>query len=199
MPRLKVATVSEVPTPWLCLQHDLRERGIDPGRINRVVDRTMDDNLTALRKGEVDVVQMFEPYVSMALRAGAGDILYAASSRGPTVYTTFLATRDSIRRNRTAFAAMVRATRRTLDWVAEHSAEELADEVAPFYPDVPLDLLTTSLRCYRDAGLWARKPDVSRQGFDRLAESLESGGFISRMHSYEDCVDQSLCSLPPAR
>jgi hypothetical protein len=40
---------------------------------------------------------------------------------------------------------------------------------------------------------------VSRQGFDRLAESLKSGGFISRMHSYEDCVDQSLCSPPPAR
>ena len=96
LPRLKVATVSEVPTPWLCLQHDLRERGVDPGRINRVTDRTMGDNLRALRKGEVDVVQMFEPYVSMAVRAGAGDILYAASNRGPTVYTTFLTTRDSI-------------------------------------------------------------------------------------------------------
>jgi NitT/TauT family transport system substrate-binding protein len=112
--RLKVATVSEVPTPWLCLQHDLRERGVNPGRIYRVADRTMGDNLTALRKGEVDVVQMFEPYVSMALQAGAGDILYAASNRGPTVYTTFLTTRDNISRNRVAFAAMVRATRRTL-------------------------------------------------------------------------------------
>src|ERR1700720_1017817 len=91
--RLKVATVSEVPTPWLCLQHDLREQGIDPGRINRVTDRTMGDNLRALRKGEVDVGQMFEPYVSMALRAGAGHIPYAASNRGPTVYTTFLTTR----------------------------------------------------------------------------------------------------------
>src|ERR1700730_15774398 len=64
--RLKVATVSEVPTPWLCLQHDLRERGVDPGRINRVAERTMGDNLTALRKGELDVAQMFEPYASMA-------------------------------------------------------------------------------------------------------------------------------------
>ena len=192
LPRLKIATVSEVPTPWLCLQHDLREQGVDPGRINRVADRTMADNLEVLRKGELDVVQMFEPYASMALRAGAGDILYAASTRGPTVYTTFLATRDGILRNRMPFAAMVRATRRTLDWVAEHSAEELADVVAPFYPDVARDILASSLRRYRDAGLWARTPDVSRQGFARLAASLKSGGFISRMHSYEDCVDQSL-------
>jgi hypothetical protein len=34
---------------------------------------------------------------------------------------------------------------------------------------------------------------VSRSGFARLAESLLSGGFISRRPVYEDCVDQSLC------
>ena len=92
------------------------------------------------------MVQMFEPYVSMASQMGVGDILYAASERGPTVYTTFLASRDSIRRNRAAFAAMVRATRRMLAWLAEHSAEELADAVAQFYPDVPRDILVRSLR-----------------------------------------------------
>jgi len=195
---VRFGSVAEVPTPWLCLQHDLRELGIDPKRMNRVANLTMGDNLTALRKGELDVAQMFEPYASMALQAGAGAILYAASSRGPTVYTTFLATHDSIRRNRAAFLAMIRATRRTLDWVAAHSAEELAAAVAPFYPDVPPDLLTSSLGRYRDAGLWARSPDVSRPGFDRLAESLKSGELITHMHSYEDCVDQSLCRLSEA-
>lgn len=192
LPRLRVATVSEVPTPWLCLQHDLREQGVDPERINRVADGTMADHLDALRRGEADVVQLFEPYASLALRSGAGDILYAASSRGPTTYTTFLTTRDSILKNRMAFAAMVRATHRTLAWVADHSAEELAEAVTSFYPDVPREVLASSLRRYRDADLWAHTPDVSRQGFDRLAESLKSGGFITRLHSYEDCVEQRL-------
>ncbi len=190
---LKLATVSEVPTPWLCLQHDLREQGVDPSRLDRVTDRTMAENLAALRNGELDVAQMFEPYVSLALQQGAGDILYAASARGPTVYTTFLASRDSIRRNRAAFEAVVRATRRMLLWLAEHGAEDLSEAVAPYYPDVPRDILVSSLRRYHDAGLWARTPEVSREGFARLADSMKSGGFISRMHTYEDCVDQSLC------
>ena len=86
---------------------------------------------------------------------------------------------------------MVRATRRTLAWVGEHSAQELADAVAPYYPHVAGEHLASSLRRYRDAGLWARTPDVSRQGFARLADSLKSGGFISKLHAYEDCVDQS--------
>src|SRR3982751_2416716 len=38
---LKLGTVSEVPTPWLCLQHDLRLAGIDPDNIDCVTGRTM--------------------------------------------------------------------------------------------------------------------------------------------------------------
>jgi NitT/TauT family transport system substrate-binding protein len=192
LPRETLGVVSEVPTPWLCLQHDLRLQGVDPATLNSVTGRTMADNLEALGRGELGVAQMFEPYVSMALQAGAGRILYAANSRGPTVYTTFLASRDSVRRNRAAFDAMVRATRRTLAWVAEHSAGELADAVAPYYPHVTRELLASSLQRYRDAGLWPRTPEVSRQGFSRLADSLKSGGFISQLHAFEDCVDQSL-------
>jgi NitT/TauT family transport system substrate-binding protein len=190
--RLRLATVSEVPTPWLCLQHDLRQNGIDPDRLERVANRTMAENLEALRSGALDVAQMFEPYASMALKSGIGNILYAASSRGPTVYTTFLASRDSIARNRTAFAAMVRAVRRMQSWLSDYGSEELAAAVAPFYPEVASDLLTSALRRYYEAGVWAHSPEVSREGFARLAASLLSGGFISRIHAYEDCVDQSL-------
>jgi NitT/TauT family transport system substrate-binding protein len=190
--QLRLATVLEVPTPWLCLQHDLRRIGVDPDRLERVANRTMAGNLEALRNGELDVAQMFEPYASMALQAGIGKIIYAASARGPTVYTTFLATRDGIARNRAAFAAMVRAVRRMQSWLGDHGAEELADVVAPFYPDVAHGLLVNSLQRYRDAGLWARRPEVSREGFARLSESLRSGGFVSRLHAYKDCVDQTL-------
>jgi NitT/TauT family transport system substrate-binding protein len=193
LPRLRFATVSEVPTPWLCLQQDLRDAEVDPNGLRRVDDRTMADNLEALRKGDLDVAQLFEPYVSTAVASGAGRILYAASARGHTVYTTFLATRDSIARNRASFRAMVRAVRRTQAWLQGHRADELAAAVKPFYPGVADDLLVSSLRRYHDAGLWATRPEVSRQGFARLAASLLSGGFISRIHSYEDCVDQSLC------
>jgi NitT/TauT family transport system substrate-binding protein len=191
LPALRFAAVSEVPTPWMCLQQDLRELGMDPAKLDRGTG-SMADNVAALRSGKLDVVQMFEPYVSMALAKGAGDILYTASTRGPTVYTTFIATRSGIERHRAAFAGMIRATQHMQTWLAEHSAEELAEVSAPFFPDVAHDLLVSSLRRYREAGIWARTTEVSRAGFARLAESLLSGGYISRMPSYEDCVDPSL-------
>jgi NitT/TauT family transport system substrate-binding protein len=190
--RLRFAAVSEAPTPWMCLQNDLREQGIDPSRLARAPDRPMATNFEALCNGELDVVQLFEPYPSMVLQSGAGHILYAANARGPTVYTTFIATKDAIKRHRDAFAGITRAIRHMQDWLAQHSPEELAEITAPFFPDIARNIFVSSLRRYGQAGVWARTPDVSRQGFKRLGECLVSGGFIARMPTYEDCVDQSL-------
>jgi NMT1/THI5 like len=84
---LRFASVSEVPTPWLCLQQDLREAGIDPNRLDRVTDRSMAENLAALREGRLDAVQLFEPLVEEAVTSGAGHLWYQASGRGRTSYT----------------------------------------------------------------------------------------------------------------
>lgn len=189
---LRFAAVSEVPTPWMCLQHDLRERNIDPSRIERASERPMADNLAALRAGQLDVIQVFEPYVSVAINEGCGKVLYAGSSRGPTVYTTFIASRDGTARHRAAFAGMVRAIARMQHWLAAHPAEELAELTTWYYPDVSLEILSGSLERYRQAGLWAATPQVSRQGFARLADSLLSGGFITRLSRLEECVDAAL-------
>ena len=128
----------------------------------------------------------------MALQSGCGKILYTASSRGPTVYTTFVTTRTGLNRHRDAFAGMMRAIAHMQGWLAKRGAEELAEITAPFFPQIERNILVSSLRRYAEAGIWARTPDVSRQGFARLGECLLSGGFISRMPIYEDCVDQSL-------
>jgi NitT/TauT family transport system substrate-binding protein len=192
LPSLRFAAVSEVPTPWMCLQHDLREQGIDPSRLHRAVERPMEENVKALCNQQLDVVQVFEPFVSMAVQKGACRVLYAASTRGPTVYTTFITTRSGIERHRASFAGMTRAIQHMQRWLTEHSAEELAEVTTRFFPDIAGDILLSSLRRYHQAGIWARTPDVSRPGFARLGKSLFSGGFISRTPTYEECVDQSL-------
>jgi len=189
---LRFATVSEVPTPWMCLQQDLREAGIDPKGITRVHDQTMRDNYAALRGKKLDVMQAFEPFASQAEIDRAGTILYAASSRGPTVYTSFIASRSKVAAQRDEFCAVTRALARMQRWLYAHSGKELAEVVASFFPDVPEELLVRSLQRYLDAGLWARDTAMSRQGFERLGLSFLSGGSLRRSPVFEDCVDPSL-------
>ena len=192
LPRLRFASVAEVPTPWMCLQHDLRLAGLDPKTLPRVTDRTMAENLAALRDGKLDVVQMFEPYVTTALRGGFGKILYAASSRGPCVYTSFIASRTRIAAQRPMFAAALRAVAAMQGWLVKNGDEKLAEVTAPYYPDVPPDVLREGLSRYRQAGIWPATPAMSRDGFVRLAESFLSGGALVRPPSFEDCVEEGL-------
>jgi NitT/TauT family transport system substrate-binding protein len=189
---LRFASVSEVPTPWMCLQHDLRLAGIDPQQVARVADRTMADNLAALREGRLDVVQLFEPFVAQAVGAGFGKIAYAASTRGPCVYTSYIATRERVAARRDAFAAVLRATARTQEWLAAQGGKALAAVVAPFFPEVAPDVLADALRRYGENQLWAASPVMSRAGFARLGESFLSGGTLSRLPSYEACVTPSM-------
>src|ERR1051325_5329884 len=93
--RLRFASTSEVPTPWLCLEQDLRDAGIDPVSLPRITGRTMAENVAALAADSLDVAQLFEPFVEQAVGAG-GHVWYPASSRGRTSYTVFVTRRDRL-------------------------------------------------------------------------------------------------------
>jgi NitT/TauT family transport system substrate-binding protein len=128
----------------------------------------------------------------MAERDRAGEVLYAASTRGPTAYTAFISTRAACAACRDEFAAMTRATARMLAWLYDNPPEELARAVTRFFPQLPRDVLVASLRRYRDSGLWSRDTRMDTQGFARLGQSLQSGGFIISQPRYDHCVDQFL-------
>ena len=59
---------------------------------------------------------------------------------------------------------------------------------ASFFPDVPRELLRAGFERYQRAGLWTRTTTLSEKGFERLAYSLQLGGFISRRAPYAECV-----------
>jgi NitT/TauT family transport system substrate-binding protein len=191
---LRMGVVSEVPTPWLCLQADLQDAGIDTRamidtkRVN--IGLTMRQQLQAIKNGDLDVGQFFEPYVSQALTEGTGRLLYAASDRGPTVYTTFICSRDGLARQYDAFASLTRTLQMLQDWISAHGPTELAHITAPFFPDIPHTLFRSSIERYYFDGIWARHPEVSKSGFDRLSHSLHAGGFISSHMDYASCVHQ---------
>ena len=188
LPELRMASVSEVPTPWICLQQDLRDSGVDPDAIPRVSDATMGDNLKALAAGELDVIQAFEPFATLAEQQGAGIPLHAAHARGFTAYTTFLSTAQNLERHDQAFRTMSEALLALRPWLDAEGGAALARAVREFYPHVELPVLERSLTRYHAAGLWTCRPEISRVGFERLALSMRASGFIDHAAPYEACV-----------
>jgi NitT/TauT family transport system substrate-binding protein len=189
---MRFATVSEVPTPWLCLQEDLRQAGVDPERLDRVADRIMADNFAALREGRLEAVQLFEPVVEEALASKIGHLWHTASSRGRTTYTAFVTTRDRLTAAPEPLLRMVKAIFRTQQWIHAHSPQEVAAAIAPFFPMLAPGALAGAVARYQAQQIWGRDPVLPADGFDRLRRALVSSGFIRRSVAYEACVDNSL-------
>ncbi len=196
----RLAIVSEVPTPWLCLQHDLRLAGIDPTSIACVTGQTMARNVEALRAGEVDVIQVFEPFPSLLLSQGAAHVWYEAAHRGPTSYTTFYARRGTLAARRDELLRMVRAIGRTEKWVARATGAEIAQAIAAYFTDLSPAILEAACTRYKTLGIWSDTPILPRAGYDRLRDGLVSGGFVSPGAPFETAVDNALAdAVSPER
>jgi len=189
---VRFASVSEVPTPWLCLQDDIRRAGVDPAGLHRISDRTMADNAAALRAGTLDAAQLFQPYAEDLIASGAGHIWYAAADRGLTAYTTLVTRRSVLLSRRDEMLAMVRAVNRALRWIAGTPGVDVARTLGSFFPDVPPSIFAAAIDRYRALRLYAPDPVLRREGFDRLAAAMRSGGALGREIPFETCVDNSL-------
>ncbi|MBR0649685.1 ABC transporter substrate-binding protein [Roseomonas terrae] len=191
LPALRFGSVSEVPTPWWCLQDDLRQAGIDPAALNRVTDRSMAQNVAAVLGGELDVAQAFEPHAALA-EAQGGAVWHRAADRGPSAYTAFYATEARIAERRTEFEAMIRAMAASLRWMAAASPAAIAATIAPLFPDVPDTALTTAIARYRGLELWPTDPHFPRAAFEQLRRAMTTAGILTGAPSFETCVDEAI-------
>jgi len=189
---MRFATVSEVPTPWLCLQEDLRQAGVDPEQLDRIANGSMVDNLEALRDGRLEAAQLFEPFVEEALASQIGHLWHTASSRGRTTYTALVTTRDRLIAPAEPLLRMVKAIFRTQQWFHAQSPQEIAAAIASFFPTLDAGTLARAVARYQSQLVWGRDPVLPEDGFDRLRRGLVSSGFIRQPVAYEACVDNSL-------
>ncbi len=188
--QLRLAQVSEVPTPWLCLQADLRDLGLNVAEIEDALTRglSMPEQIQALKAGTLEVAQLFEPLASELLSNPAYQILYAAHSRGPTVYTSLICSRDGWKKNHIAFTALRDILGELQTWMHRQTPATLASHVQSFFPELSAQQLESALARYLNHGVWAKSPEMSKAGFDRLSYSLHSGGFIRTQIDFASCI-----------
>ena len=151
----------------------------------------MPENVAALHGGSLDVAQLFEPFVEMAVSGGA-HIWLPASARGRTSYTVFATTKARLAADPEPFRRMTRAIYRTQRWVDEQPVEALAAAVASYFPGLDRGVLTRALARYKAQGVWGRDPILPEEGFDRLRRGLVSSGFLRKPVPFADCVDNRL-------
>ncbi len=84
--------------------------------------------------------------------------------------------------------AFVNAFDDALAWLASADDAQIADRSAPFFPDLPVDLLRDSISQYRANNTWPRNSLITPESFNAMRDILIDGGLVRERHSYERLV-----------
>jgi NitT/TauT family transport system substrate-binding protein len=184
-----VISFAGAPTPWQCMLTVLRRHGVDPDRVTFVRDLHGDDAVAAFQAGRGEFLEAGQPTTEALLSAGAHLVTSMGEATGPVPFSSYMTTADRLRRQPELLLAFTRALYRAQRWIARHGAAEVADVIAPDFPEIPADLRRRAVERYQAQGTWASHPVLKRPGFEYLQDILMAGGFIRRRHRYEDLVD----------
>lgn len=185
----RLGLVTEVPTPVWCLADAVARVG---GR--RVKDRaggTMAENVAGLLAGQLDAIQVFEPFASAVEEAG-GAVWFSQASAGPMAYSSLYSTEDTLASRRGAMRGMVRALSETLRWMETASAAEIASLLEARFPDLPHATCERAVARYQASNLWTDGPHMPRAAFQALGEAMIRAGALRHIPDFDLCVDEAI-------
>ena len=76
-------------------------------------------------------------------------------------------------------------------WVAEHTAAEVAQAIAPSFPDTDEALLAQVVERYQEIGAWNTDPVMTEESFDRLQMVMEQAGELAKRADYSAVVNNT--------
>lgn len=177
--------------PYMTLEYVIRKNGLDPEK-----DTTLDNSIQyalmagAFTSGTGDYVTMFEPTATMMETEGKGYIVASVGKEsGEISYTGYTAKKSFIEKNPDTIAKLTKALYRGQQWVAAHSAAEIAKAVAPSFPDTDEKLLTTVAQRYKDIDAWSHTPVVNPDAFALLQEVMTQAGELKQNVPYDKVVN----------
>ena len=179
--------------PYMALEHVLRKNGIDPA-----TDTTLDNSVqfsmmtAAFTGGTGDYVTAFEPTASMLQQEGKGYIVASVGeAAGDIPYTAYFAKKSFIEENGDLVQRFTNAVYKGQQWVATHSAEEVAAAVADSFPDTDLALLVKSVESYQAIDAWNTDPVMSEESFNRLQSVMTEAGELKQIADYGKVVNNT--------
>ncbi len=179
--------------PYMALEYVIKNKGLVPGETV-----TLDDSIQfalmagAFTAGTGDYVALFEPTASMVEKEGKGYIVASIGQEaGEIPYTAYFAKKSYIENNSQLIQKFTNAIYKGQQWVATHSAQEIAEVIQPSFPDTDLELLTTVVERYQEIDAWSADPIMKEESFELLQTVMTSAGELAQKAPYNLIVDNT--------
>lgn len=182
--------------PYMTFEYALRKNGMDPH-----TDLTLDtsvqfENMTgAFLGGTGDYVTMFEPAASSVQAQGRGHIVASIGQEtGDIPYTAYFAKESYIREHADVLQRFTKAVYQGQQWVAQHTAQEIAQAVKGCFPDTDTALLESAIDRYKKIGAYSETPVLREESLELLQTVMIQAGELEQRVPYTAIVENSFAN-----
>ncbi len=183
--------------PYMTLEYVVKQNGLTPG-----VDVEFDNSIQfaamagAFLGGTGDYVTVFEPTASSIEKEGKGYIVASVGqSSGEIPYTAYYALKSYIDKNAAVIQGFTNAVAKGQKWVATHTAKEIAETIAPSFPDADMDVMIKAIGRYKEIDAYAATPVMTEDSFTRLQTVMTEAGELAKPVPYDKLVNNTYAEI----
>lgn len=176
--------------PEMTLEWALSQNGINPKE-----DLTIDTSIAfaamsgAFIGGTGDFVTLFEPNALQIEKEGLGYVVASVGELGGVVpYTAYNAKKSYIEKNPDVIEGFNKAIQKGLDYVHNHTDEEVASTILDYFPDTSLNDLITIVKRYREIDSWYDTTYINEEDFNHIQEIMQNAGELDTFAPYDKLV-----------
>lgn len=176
--------------PEMVFEFILKKNGIDP-ETDLTIDQSIDFGSTAaaFSGGQGDFTVEFEPHATSLEAKGDGYVVASlGEDSGYVPYTAFSAKKSFIDANPELIQSFTNALQKGMDYVQDHTPEEIAKAIAPQFEETDLETITAIVTRYHAQDTWKDNLVFGEDAFTLLQNILEESGELSERVPYETLV-----------
>lgn len=180
--------------PVMTLEYVLRQKGLIPGQdVNVRTDIQFNLMAGAFEGSDAEFVTLFEPTASLCEREGKGYIVASVGQEsGDIPFTGYMVKKSLLTEKRDLYTRYLRAVAKAQEWIHSHSAQEIAEAIAPQFPDSDIPLLTAVCENYLAIDAWKTTPAMLEEDYNRLLEVIDMAGELAARPPFAALIDNSV-------
>lgn len=176
--------------PQMVFEYILKQNNIDPAT-DLTIDQSIDFGLTAaaFTSSDADYTVEFEPFATGLEQEGEGYVVASlGTDSGYVPYTAYCVKKSYLSENEDVIQRFTNAIQKGLDYVNTHSAAEIAQTIAPQFPETDVETLTIIVGRYLNQDSWKGDTIFEESSFDLLQDILETAGELEERVPYDKLV-----------
>ena len=144
---------------------------------------------SAFESGIANYCTMFEPGASEYQAAGKGYIVASVGAQaGEVPYTCFAAKESFINKHPEKVDAILRSVTKAIKYINEHTPEDVAQKIAPYFDGTSVSALATSVKNYAAIDAWVTDMAMKEQAYNNLLDIIDNAGELEKRLPFADLV-----------